>query len=100
MAPTMESKPWHGLRGKIALEVLAAPKTGGDPQNHGYWPEVPQRIVRYLERNVLLRPWANAVALLAAIMMARRFEVSSVLGKIVILHSRFSSLFPCLAACV
>lgn len=96
MAPTMESKPWHGLRGKIALEVLAAPKTGGDPQNHGYWPEVPQRIVRYLERNVLLRPWANTVALLGAIMMARRFEVSSVLGKIVILHSRFSSLFPCL----
>lgn len=95
MAPAMQSKPWDGLRGKIALEVLAAPKTGGDPQNHGYWPEVTQRIVSYLERNVLLTPWANSVALLAAIMMARRFEVSSVLSKIVILHSRFTFLFPC-----
>jgi hypothetical protein len=36
------------------------------------------------------------MALLAAIMIARRFETSSVLGKIVILHSRFSSLFACL----
>jgi hypothetical protein len=52
--------------------------------------------VTYLERNVLSTPWANMMALLAAIMIARRFETSSVLCKIVILHSRFSSLFECL----
>ena len=71
-----------------------APRTGGDPNNQGHWPEVPHRIVSYLERNVLSKPWANAVALLAAIMIARRFEVSSVLGKIVTLHSSIHVLVP------
>jgi hypothetical protein len=52
--------------------------------------------VSYLERNVLPKAWANVLVLLAAILSARRFETSSVLCKIVILHSRFSSLFECL----
>ena len=92
----MESKAWQRLRGRIADEVFMAPRTGGDPHNQGHWPEVPHRVVSYLERNVLSTPWANTAVLLAAIMMARRFEVSSVIGKIVILHSRFTSLFACL----
>ena len=91
-----ESKAWRRLRGRIAGEVFMAPRTCGDPHNQGHWPEVPHRVVNYLERNVLSSPWANAGALLAAIMMARRFEVSSVIGKIVILHSRFTSFFACL----
>jgi hypothetical protein len=91
-----ESKAWQRLRGRIAGEVFTAPRTCGDPHNQGHWPEVPHRVVNYLERNVLSTPWANTAALLAAIMMARRFEVSSVIGKIVILHSRFTSLFTCL----
>jgi len=91
-----ESKAWQRLRGKIAGEVFTAPRTCGDPHNQGHWPEVPHRVVNYLERNVLSSPWANTAVLLAAIMMARRFEVSSVIGKIVILHSRFTSLFACL----
>jgi hypothetical protein len=93
---TTESKAWQRLRGRIAGEVFTAPRTCGDPHNQGHWPEVPHRVVNYLERNVLSSPWANTAALLAAIMMARRFEVSSVIGKIVILHSRFTSLFACL----
>src|SRR5204863_9552755 len=50
----------------------------------------------YLERNVIAKPWADAIALLASIMIARRFEVTSVLSKIVTLHSRFTSFFPVL----
>ncbi len=97
MAPTTtEINPWQRLRGRIAQEVLIAPRTCGDPKKQGHWPEVPDRIVSYLERNVVAKPWANVVALLAAIMSARRFEMSSILGKIVILHSRFTSLFPAL----
>jgi hypothetical protein len=95
-SPAMENKAWQRLRGRIAGEVFLAPRTGGDPHNQGHWPEVPHRVVSYLERNVVSTPWANTAALLAAIMMARRFEVSSVIGKVVILHSRFTSLFACL----
>jgi hypothetical protein len=95
-SPAMESKAWQRLRGRIADEVFTAPRTGGDPHNQGHWPEVPHRVVNYLERNLLSTPWANTAALLAAIMMARRFEVSSVICKMVILHSRFTSLFACL----
>src|SRR5438128_7903149 len=80
-SPAMESKAWQRLRGRIAGEVFMAPKTGGDPHNQGHWPDVPHRLVNYLERNILSTPWANTTALLAAIMMARRFEVSSVAGK-------------------
>ena len=94
MTTPTESKPWQRLRGRIAPEVLMARRTGADPNNQGQWPEVPHRIVGYLERNVLSKPWANAAAFLATIMIARRFEMSSVLGKIVILHCRFTSLFP------
>jgi hypothetical protein len=91
---TTESDPWQRLRGRIAYEVFTAPKTGGDTNNQGHWPTVPHRIVSYLERNVLPKPWANVAALLAAIMIARRFEVSSVAVKIVVLHCRFGALFP------
>lgn len=96
MGLTTESDPWQRLRGKIAQEVLTAPRTGGDPNNQGRWPTVPDRIVSYLKRNVLSKPWANAVALLASIMIARHYEVSTVLNKIVVLHRRFGALFPCL----
>jgi hypothetical protein len=84
------------LVGKIAPEVLVAPKTGSDPRYQERLPEVSQGITNYLERNVIATPWVDAMALLASIMVARRFEASSVLNKIVILHSRFTSLFPVL----
>ncbi len=93
-AATVPTRPWEQLVGKIASEILVAPKTGADPHYQGSWPEVPRKITNYLERNVLAKPWADAIALLSSIMIARRFEVTSVLSKIVTLHSRFTSLFP------
>jgi integrase len=93
-AAKVPTRPWDQLVGKIASEILVAPKTGGDPHYQGNWPEVPRKVTSYLERNVIAKPWADTIALLASIMIARRFEVTSVLSKIVTLHSRFTSLFP------
>lgn len=88
---------WKCLRGKIAAEILIAPKTGGDPGNAGDWPAVPLRIVGYLERNIIGNSWADTLALLAALMAARRYEMSSVFHKLVVLHTRFKALFQALA---
>src|SRR6266542_4259384 len=48
------AQAWECLRGKIAAEILVAPKTGGDPYNAGDWPSVPLRVVDYLERNIVV----------------------------------------------
>src|ERR1700685_4065068 len=66
---TTDGNPWRRLCGKIAPEILVAPRTAGDPCNQGTWPEVPQRVVTYLENNVLRNPWGEILALLAAVMM-------------------------------
>lgn len=94
--PHAESNPWQRLRGKVAAEILVAPRTAVDPSNQGQWPEVPHRVVFYLEHNVLGKPWRDALALLAPIMLARRFEVTSVFNKLSTLHSRFGRLFEAL----
>src|SRR5262249_55050723 len=90
------AQAWKCLRGKIAAEILIAPKTGGDPHNAGDWPVVPLRVVGYLERNIVGNPWADTLALLAAIMAAQRYEMSSIFHKLVIIHTRFKALFQAL----
>lgn len=96
MSAMPEGKPWQRLRGKLAPEVLEAPRTGGDTCNRGTWPEVPQRVVTYLENNVLGKPWQNVLALVAAVMMAGRFDVTTVTNKLSALNSRFTVLFEAL----
>jgi hypothetical protein len=93
MATDVLVQPWQRLAGKIAPEVLAAPKTGGDPRNKGDWPEVHERIVAYLSGNVVGRPWADHLALVAAVLIARRRDVNTVMTVLGILHPRFSALF-------
>ncbi|MCI0627839.1 MAG: site-specific integrase [Acidobacteria bacterium] len=93
MATEGQLKAWERLRGKIADEVLLAPKTGGDPHNQGDWREVPSRIVDYLERNVAARPWGNSLALMAAVLMAQRYDLSTVKTSLCLLHVRLSRLF-------
>ncbi len=90
------AQAWECLRGKIAAEILVAPKTGGDPYNAGDWPSVPLRVVDYLERNIVGNSWADTLALLASLMAARRYEMSSISHKIVVLHTRFKALFQAL----
>jgi hypothetical protein len=90
------AQAWKCLRGKIAAEILIAPKTGGDPHNAGDWPAVPGKVVGYLERNIVGNSWADMLALLAALMAARRYEMNTVFSKLVVLHTRFKALFQTL----
>ena len=83
---------WQSLETHIAPEILCAPKTGGDP--HGEWTPVHERTVKYLFRNVIGKPWANHLALIAAILSARRRDVWTVEYAVRILHARFSVIFP------
>ncbi len=86
--------PWLHLEGKIASEVLHAPKTGGDP--HGEWACVPDRVVGYFLRNVVGTPWADHLALIAAVLSARQRDEQTVRITIVALHARFTDLFAAL----
>lgn len=96
MPARTETKPWQRLRGKVAAEVFVAPRTAADLSNRGQWPDVPDRVVFYLEHNVLDKPWRDVLALLASVMSARRFEVTSVFNKLSTLHTRFGRLFDAL----
>ena len=85
---------WGDLTSHIALEVLQAPKTGGDPG--GEWPIVHERIAGYIRRNLLGTLWADHVALIAAVLTARLRDVQTVALVVQILHGRFRALFPAL----
>jgi len=85
---------WESLRGTIAPEIFHAPKTVGDP--HGSWPPVHERNIRYLLRNVTEKPWVNHLALMAAVLSARRLDVYTVELTLRMMHSRFSALRPAL----
>src|SRR6266542_4435100 len=78
---------WGDLASHIAPEVLQAPKTGGDP--NGEWPMVHERVARYIKRNLLGTPWADHVALIAAVLTARRRDVQTVALVVQALHGRF-----------
>jgi len=83
---------WGDLASHLAPEVMTAPKTGGDP--HGEWPVVHERVAGYIRRNLLGTPWANHVALIAAVLTARRRDVQTVVLVVQELHRRFRALFP------
>src|SRR5712692_2567691 len=86
---------WASLEGSIAPEIVLAPKTGGDSQ--GTWVPVAERAARYLQQRVVGSPWANHLALVAAVMSARRYDVQSVKLVVSRLHSRFKAVFHELA---
>lgn len=85
---------WEQLAGQIVPEVLQAPKTGGDP--NGGWPPVHEYVVGYLVRSVVGTPWANHLALLAAVLSARQRDVQTVRLAVQTLHPRFKALFSTL----
>lgn len=91
-APSPDSLwTWTRLEGSIASEILHAPKTYGDP--HGSWPSVDWRTVRYLHHTVTGSPWANSLALVAAVLSARCYDARSVQLVTSRLHGRFTRLF-------
>ncbi len=86
---------WDDLDGKVALEVFCAPRTGSDPT--GTWPKVHARVIGYLIRNVMGKPWMDHLTLIAAVLTAQRRDVWTVEALLKMLHPRFSSLFPLFA---
>ncbi len=95
MTEPLHDATWAGLEESIAPEIVRAPKTGGDDQ--GTWPSVDWRNVRYLQRAVIGNPWANQLALVAAVMSARRYDARSVRLVMCRLHARFTLVFKELA---
>lgn len=89
-------RSWLRLAGKIAPEVLMAPKTCGDPHNKGQWPEVEEQVVAHLENNVVGKPWADHVALAALVLTARRRQANTVKRILAAISPRLADLFPAL----
>jgi hypothetical protein len=85
---TEATQGWQCLAGKVAPAVLCAPKTN--------WDGVHSRIVAYLVSNVADQPWANHLALVAAVLTARKLDVRTVHGVLSAVHSRLRALFPAL----
>ncbi|HEU5378353.1 MAG TPA: hypothetical protein VFV38_23260 [Ktedonobacteraceae bacterium] len=90
---TRETRVWSDLANKVSPEVLYAPKTSGDPEQGENWPSVHHRIVTHLEHTVAGSPWINHFALLSIVLIARRFDVATVVNFLGTLHARFKNLF-------
>jgi hypothetical protein len=86
---------WADLGGFIAPEIVRAPKTCGDPQET--WPPVHWQSVRYIQGTLVGKPWANHLALVAAVLSARRYDARTVKLVLSRLHTRFKLLFQELA---
>jgi hypothetical protein len=82
---------WKDLEGKIAPEVLCAPRTGGDPTAE--WVGVHERVVGYLVHQVVDKPWADHLTLIVAVLTAQRRDVATVMNALKVLHPRFTLLF-------
>jgi hypothetical protein len=81
------------LAGKVAPEVLCAPKTGGDPRSNGKWPDMYSRSIGYLMRNVVGKPWADHLVLVAAVLSAQRYDPTSVHTCLCSVNARLIDLF-------
>jgi hypothetical protein len=81
------------LEGKVAPEVLCAPKTGGDPRSNGQWPDIYSRSIGYLIRSVVGKPWADHLTLVAAVLSAQRYDHSTVKNCLYYVNARLTGLF-------
>src|SRR6266446_2886006 len=96
MPPKRPLRTWADLEGKIAPQVLHAPKSSGDPESSGARSAVHERVVRYLYYHVSGKPWMNHLALVAAVLTARNRDVNTIRSVLTILHARFTELFSAL----
>src|SRR5437773_10908908 len=81
------------LEGKVTREVLYAPKTGGDLKNKGNFPDIYSRSIGYIVRNVVGKPWADHLVLVAAVLSAQRYDPSTVKGCLYSVNARLTGLF-------
>ncbi len=97
MASQMDDLTRTCLEGKVAPEVLRAPKTGSDPRSNGnQWPDIHSRSIGYLDRNVVGKPWADHLTLAAAVLSAQRYDVSTVRHTLTSVNVRLTQLFQVL----
>jgi len=87
---------WQDLAGKIAPEILLAPKTVGDKHTSQNGLVVDTRTVRYLDRNIVGKAWDNHLALAIAVLTAANRDARTIYMTIVQLHNRFKAIFPAL----
>lgn len=81
------------LEGKVAPEVLCAPKTAGDPRNKGEWPDVYSRSIGYILRHIVGKLWADQLVLVAAVLSAQRYDPSTVVNYLHSINPRLTDLF-------
>jgi hypothetical protein len=81
------------LEGKVAPEVLHAPKTGGDPRSNGQWPDIYSRSIGYIMRNVVGKPWADHLVLVAGVLSAQRYDPSTVKNCLYSVNARLTDFF-------
>lgn len=91
-----QPRTWADLEGKIAPQVLHAPKTSGDPESDGSRPAVAERVVMYLYYRICEKPWGNHLVLVAAVLTARHRDTNTIQGVLTVLHTRFTELFSAL----
>lgn len=81
------------LEGKVAPEVLCAPKTAGDPLSNGAFPDIYSRCIGYLVRQVVGKPWADHLTLAAAVLSAQQYDFATIRNCLVSLNARLTDLF-------
>jgi hypothetical protein len=81
------------LEGTVAPEVLCAPKTGGGPRSTGEFPDIYSRSIGYIMRNVVGKPWAYHLLLVAAVLSAQRYGPSTVKNCLYSVNARLTDLF-------
>jgi hypothetical protein len=87
---------WQQLKGKISEDVFAAPKTVGDPMHLDTRAQLDERVIKYLEKESVGRPWGNQLTLAAAIMAAHHLDAGSLILHIRTLNTYFKETFDIL----
>src|SRR5258707_5895245 len=75
----MPELTWDSLAGQFHPMVLVTPRTAVDPSSAERWPSIHPRVVIWLHRHGAGHPWSDQLALAAAVMVARRLDLATVL---------------------
>ena len=90
----MPELTWDHLAGQFHPMVLVTPRTAVDPSSAERWPAIHPRVVIWLHRHGAGHPWSDQLALAAAVMLARRLDLATILGYLRTVQPFFETLFP------
>ncbi len=89
----MPELTWDSLASQFHPMVLVTPRTAVDPSSAERWPAIHPRVVIWLHRHGAGHPWSDHLALAAAVMLARRLDLATVLGYLRTVQTFFQTLF-------